>query len=267
MAGRTFAIGDIHGDLEQLQDLIRRIGPLDKKDKLVFVGDYVDRGPQSKEVIELVRSGITKATGAKVVALRGNHEDAWLRVIDDGWDGFVLPPGNGCLACARSYTGGPVPELHDQPRNDKEWEELLTGSFYPDDVVEWMRTLPFWYEDEDALYIHAGLPRTNGLFLHPSLVDNPAVLLWTRTMDFFKEYRGKTAIVGHTVTSLLPPELSWYSPEDPEDLWAGERVIALDTGCGKGGFLTAIELPELFVWESREPRRHQSRGQSMLLGG
>ena len=89
------------------------------------------------------------------------------------------------------------------------------------------------------------------------------MLLWTRTLDFFKEYRGKTVIVGHTVTSLLPPELSSYTPENPEDLWAGTDVLAIDTGCGKGGFLTAIEMPELFVWESREPLRHQEKEVTM----
>jgi serine/threonine protein phosphatase 1 len=258
MGGRTFAIGDIHGDLEQLMALLARMGPIGRGDKVVLLGDYVDRGPMSRQVMSFIRDELPK-TGAEIVALRGNHEDAWLRVYDDGWDGFVLPPGNGCLACVRSFTGGPPASLLDQPRDDREWEQLLTGSFFPDDVLEWMRSLPHWHEDDLALYVHAGLPRVNGAFLHPSLVDNPAVLLWTRTLDFFKEYRGKTVIVGHTVTSLLPPELSWYSPEDPDDLWAGERVIALDTGCGKGGFLTAIELPELFVWESREPRRHKPK--------
>jgi serine/threonine protein phosphatase 1 len=256
MSGRTFCIGDIHGDIDQLYALLRRMGPLDKSDKVVFLGDYVDRGPDSKAVIDFVRHELPK-TGATIVALRGNHEDAWLRVIKDGWDGFVLPPGNGCLACLRSYTGDLPPEPHEQPANELEWEQLLNGSFFPDDVMDWMDGLPYYHEDEDAIYVHAGLPRVQGKFLHPSLVDNPAILLWTRTMEFFKEYDGKTVIVGHTVTSLLPPELSWYSPEDPDDLWAGEQVIAIDTGCGKGGFLTAIELPELFVWESREPRRHR----------
>lgn len=256
MAGRTFAIGDIHGDLEQLHDLLRRIGPLDRTDKLVFLGDYVDRGPRSRDVIEFIRHTLPK-TGARVVTLRGNHEDAWLRVINEGWDGFVLPPGNGCLACLRSFTGGPVPDLQDQPRSEAEWDQLLSGAFLPDDVVDWMQTLPHWHEDDDAIYVHAGMPKVGNRFLHPSEVPNPAVLLWTRTMEFFRDYRGKTAIVGHTVTSLLPPELSIYSPENPEDLWAGEQVIAIDTGCGKGGFLTAIELPELFVWESRDPLRHQ----------
>ncbi len=258
---RTFAIGDIHGDLDQLLDLLERIGPLTSNDTLVFLGDYVDRGPQSKQVIEYIRFELPRrAKGAKIVCLRGNHEDAWLRVVDDGWDGFVLPPGNGCLACLRSFTGGPTPALGEQPATDEEWDMLLSGDFYPADVVEWMRSLPLWHEDEHAVYVHAGLPRVDGTFSHPSKVENPAVLLWTRTLDFFKEYRGKTVIVGHTVTSLLPPELSSYTPQNPEDLWAGTDVIAIDTGCGKGGFLTAIELPELFVWESRDPLRHKQPG-------
>jgi serine/threonine protein phosphatase 1 len=258
MSDRTFAIGDIHGDLEQLLDLLRRIGPIDRSDKLVFLGDYLDRGPSSREVVQFIRHELPK-TGARIVALRGNHEDAWLRVINEGWDGFVLPPGNGCLACLRSFTGGPVPNIQDQPRTEREWDLLLSGSFLPDDVVDWMRDLPHFYEDDDAIYVHAGLPKIEGRFPHPSEVDNPTVLLWTRTLEFFREYRGKTCIVGHTVTSLLPPELSSYSPENPDDLWAGEQVIAIDTGCGKGGFLTAIELPELFVWESREPLRHRKK--------
>jgi len=257
MSGRTFAIGDIHGDIEQLLDLLRRIGPIGAGDKLVFVGDYVDRGPHSKEVVEFIRHTLPK-TGAQIVALRGNHEDAWLRVIDDGWDGFVLPPGNGCLSCLRSFLGGPVPGPNDQPRDEQEWDQLLSGSFFPLDVVEWFRALPYWHEDSDAIYVHAGLPKADDRFLHPSEVSNPAVMLWTRTVEFFREYAGKTVIVGHTVTSLLPPELSSFSPDNPDDLWAGDRVIALDTGCGKGGFLSAIEIPELFVWESRDPLRHRT---------
>lgn len=256
--GRTFAIGDIHGQLDELEDLLCRMGPFEPDDTLVFLGDYLDRGPHSKQVVEYIRFEVPKL-GTKVVTLRGNHEDGWLRVLDRGWDGFVLPPGNGCLACLRSYTGGEPPSPREQPRPD-EWLQLVTGSFLPDDVQEWLGTLPYWYEDEHAIYVHAGLPRVDGRFLHPSEVEKRSVLLWTRTLDFFRNYRGKTCIVGHTVTSLLPAELSCYDPQNPDDLWAGEQVIAIDTGCGKGGFLTAIELPELFVWESRDPVRHQTRG-------
>jgi len=255
MSARTFAIGDIHGDLEQLRNLLARLGPLGRDDKLVFLGDYVDRGPDSRGVIDFIRFELPK-TGAQIVALRGNHEDAWLRVLDEGWDGFVLPAGNGCLACLRSFVGGRPPELNEQPRTDAEWDSLLSGDFLPADVVKWMRELPLWHEDEHAIYVHAGLPQAGDRFLHPAEIDSPAIMLWSRTLEFFREYDGKTCIVGHTVTSLLPPEMSSFAPENPDDLWAGEQVIAIDTGCGKGGFLTAIELPELFVWESRDPRRH-----------
>jgi serine/threonine protein phosphatase 1 len=222
---------------------------LDETDTVVFLGDYLDRGPQSKEVVDYVRSFPTR-TKAKVVALRGNHEDAWLRVCTKGWDEFVLPPGNGCLAALRSYTGGPVPAEDEKARPD-EMMELTTGMFFPDDVISWLDGLPYYYEDEHAIYVHAGLPPKEGGFSHPTEVDDPMVLLWIRTESFFRDYRGKLVVFGHTRTEFLPQELSGYTPEDPTDLWAGENVVGIDTGCGSGGFLTAVELPAMRVYESR----------------
>jgi serine/threonine protein phosphatase 1 len=252
MSGRTFAIGDIHGDLRQLKQLVRRLPSLKSEDTLVFLGDYLDRGPQSAQVVAYIRHELPESIDAKIVCLRGNHEDAWLRVIRQGWDAFVLPPTNGCLAALRSFTGGPVPATKDRPEDEDEWKAMTTGSFFPEDVVAWMNALPYFYEDDHAIYVHAGLPlEDDGHFPHPSEVENPVVLLWLRTQEFFRNYRGKTVVFGHTVTSTLPEELSNYTPDDPTDLWAGENVIGIDTGCGKGGFLTAIEFPDLVVWESR----------------
>jgi serine/threonine protein phosphatase 1 len=111
--------------------------------------------------------------------------------------------------------------------------------------------LPFWYEDEHAIYVHAGLPQSDKGFPHPSQVKNPTSLLWCRDDNFFRCYSGKLVVFGHTATELLPPELSTYTPEDPADLWAGPCTIGLDTGCGKGGHLTGLELPSLRVYESR----------------
>lgn len=251
MTGRTFAIGDIHGDLDQLFTLLRRFPRLEKTDRLVFLGDYVDRGPDSARVVEFVRKVLPDQTSAEVIALRGNHEDAWLRVKDKGFPEFIMPTTNGALACMRSYTGGEFPTLQDPPRPD-EYDALFAGAFFPDEHIEWFRTLPYFYEDEHAIYVHAGLPRNKKKeFLHPSKVNPPAALLWLRTEEFFREYRGKRVVVGHTTTDCLPPELSSYTPDDPWDLWAGDSVCALDTGCGKGGFLTALELPDLRVYESR----------------
>ena len=249
MTERTFAIGDIHGETAHLYKLLSCLPALTASDTIVFLGDYLDRGPNSREVIDYIRT-FSSRTKAKVVALRGNHEDAWLRVCKKGWDEFVLPPGNGCLAAMRSYTGGPLPKEGEVARDD-EMMELTTGMFFPDEVVTWLDGLPYWYEDHHAIYVHAGLPPGEKGFLHPSEVADPIVLLWIRTESFFRDYRGKLVVFGHTRTEFLPQELSQYTPDDPTDLWAGDNVVGIDTGCGSGGFLTCVELPAMRVYESR----------------
>jgi serine/threonine protein phosphatase 1 len=249
MAGRTFAVGDLHGEPGHLDILISRLPALDAHDTLIFLGDYLDRGARPREVVEQLMT-LPERTPAKVVCLRGNHEDSWLRVCNEGWDEFVTPPANGCLATLRSYAGG-APPAEGEVASNAEMDLLTTGSFFPDAVVHWMARLPFWYEDEHAIYVHAGLPRQGNRFLHPSEVVNPVVLLWIRTKDFLRGYHGKRVVFGHTPTSFLPQELSSYTPHDPTDLFLGESVIGTDTGCGTGGFLTAVELPAVRVYESR----------------
>lgn len=249
MPGRTFAIGDIHGDLTALHTLFDRLPALTGDDTIVFLGDYVDRGPESAGVVAFVRELAARGP-AKVVALRGNHEDAWIQVIDKGWPEFVMPRVNGCFECYRSFTGGPQPSDDDIPSKE-EMNAMFDGSFLPKDVVKWMRDLPFFYEDEHAIYVHAGIKRMNGRFPHPSEVTPKKALLWLRDRDFFQHYEGKLVVFGHTTTRTLPNELSSHTPEDPTDLWAGPACIGLDTACGKGGFLTAFELPARAVYESR----------------
>jgi len=253
MGYRTFAIGDIHGELPPLLRILERLPPLDERDTLVFVGDYIDRGAESKQVVDYIRR-LPRRTPARVITLRGNHEDAWLRVLDQGWPEFVLVATNGCRPTMESFIGRYLSDDGDMPEPD-DLRALLTGTFFPLDIVEWMRGLHYYYEDEHAIYVHAGLPRAvGGGYLHPREAIDPklrATLLWCRDKDFVKTYRGKRVVFGHTMTQCLPPELSSYTPEDTTDIWIGPAVIGLDTGCGKGGFLTAIELPAMRVYESR----------------
>ena len=245
---RTFAIGDIHGDTQALFLLMSRLPTLTDDDTLVFLGDYLDRGENSARVVEWLMA-LPNQTRAKVVCLRGNHEDAWLRVIDDGWDAFVAPRPNGCLETLRSFTNLPCrPE--DEPSHEEE-ASLYRGDFFPKEVVDWMRSLLHWYEDENAIYVHAGLMEKEGIFLHPSDTEPKVALLWLRDERFFRDYRGKRVVFGHTRTEFLPEELSGYTPEDPTDLWAGPCCIGVDTGAGCGGFLSACELPGGHVYESR----------------
>jgi serine/threonine protein phosphatase 1 len=249
--GRTFAIGDIHGDLAALEKLFTRLPALTPEDTIVFLGDYIDRGPDSAGVVARVRKLVDEGP-AKIIALRGNHEDAWIQVVTKGWPEFLLPRGNGCYEAYCSYKGLPVPDPEAMPGAD-ELEAMLDGSFFPPDVIEWFKTLPHWYEDEHAIYVHAGIKRTPGEdFPHPSAVTPPRALLWLRDRDFFENYRGKLVVFGHTTTRTLPNELSSWTPDDPTDMWAGPGCVGLDTACGKGGFLTALELPSKTVYESRD---------------
>lgn len=246
MPCRTFAIGDIHGDFEQLAKLISRMPEFTEDDTIVFLGDYVDRGPHSARVIEYVRNVLPGLVKAKIVTLRGNHEDGWLSVIDAGGKAdaetlsFVLTPGNGCGATWKSYS-----------KDSHDFSSYTSGKFFPEDVVEWMRSLPLYYEDRHAIYVHAGLKRVNGRWLHPKETRDKRALLWERSDEFYREYSDKRVVCGHTPTQFLPQELSVFTPQDPTDMWATNSVLVLDTGCGKGGFLTALQLPELYVYESR----------------
>ena len=89
MAGRTFVTGDIHGDLAALLRIEEQLPALDAGDTLVFLGDYIDRGPHSAQVVEYVRS-LPSRTSAKVVALRVNHHHRPLGDYDDAKGGDAL---------------------------------------------------------------------------------------------------------------------------------------------------------------------------------
>lgn len=250
MANRTFAIGDLHGGLDHLFKLLSCFPELDDMDTLVFIGDYVDRGPKSAQVVDYVMH-LPSMTPAKVVALRGNHEDAWLRVVDGGWDEFVTPPLNGCLAAYRSFVDGPVPAEEELPHADERMM-IQSGAFFPDDVVDWFRTLPLWYEDDHAIYVHAGLPPApTGGFMHPRDVTQSLSLLWGRDEQFFRNYRGKRVVFGHTLTEYLALKIPEGVASEEFGVWSSGDAVGIDTGCGHGGYLTAIELPSLNIYDSR----------------
>jgi serine/threonine protein phosphatase 1 len=252
MPGRTFAVGDIHGQLSHLHRLLSRLPPLTPADTIVFIGDYLDRGPQSAQVVEHLRLELPRRVPAGIVTLRGNHEHAWLQVVDRGAPEFVLPVGNGCLATLRSYLGGPPPAPDEFPTAKEEAQALFSASFFPPEVVAWMRELPYYHEDEHAIYVHGGLPPRDGRFAHPRDYPDPSQLVWCRSQAFFAGYRGKRVVFGHTPTANLPQHLSVHTPADRTDLYRTADLIGIDTGCGRGGFLTAVELPSLAVYESRD---------------
>ena len=250
----TWAIGDIHGDSYALERVLEQLVPrLHPRDTLVFLGDYVDRGPDSRGVVQRVRDLVSDGP-CKVVALRGNHEDTWARSFQQPNPAFLLHRGNGCAATWRSFTAR-EPAGPDEEMSDEDVVQLLNvSSWLPPDVAEWMASLPAWYEDEHALYVHAGLDGgEHNQWHHPS-EGREKPLFWMREPEFFTGYSGKRVIFGHTRTRDLPTDhLGFFKRlmDDLSDVWRRGDLIGVDTGAGMGGFLSAVSLPDIGIIESR----------------
>lgn len=209
---RTIAISDIHGCYDELKELILTLevnGEYNKNtDKLVFLGDYIDRGKDSRKVIEYIRS--LQDGNDNVIALMGNHEDMMINYLDGIDNSWVW---NGHLATIDSYGG-------------------KTKEFYSD--VRWIRELPLYHEDEHFIYVHAGID------VNKSMEEqDPFTLLWVREKFIYesKNYH-KKVIFGHTPTLNFGNDMPTYTSADNIDI---------DTGCVFGGALTALIIDDDIV--------------------
>lgn len=249
VSARTFVIGDIHGDLEALESLLGKL-PILAEDTLVFIGDYVDRGVDSKGVVDLVRD-LYSERKERTVLLRGNHEDQWVESYEQADVPFLVQRLNGCMNTYRSFVGQPMLQEEESFERDEFLKYISVSSWLPQDVADWMATLQLWYEDEHGIYVHAGLELDeHGNWKHPAdCAKKP--LLWMRKNEFFLGYKGKKLVFGHTPVLDLPQEAGKETDPAPDVVWKRGDLIGIDTGCGKGGFLSAVELPSGKVYESR----------------
>ncbi len=205
--GKIFAIGDIHGSFDRLQDLMQKI-PIDfTNDTLVFIGDYIDRGPASVEVVDYLLDLKKRVPG--IIFLKGNHEDMLEKYLD-GTDRFtyLLNGGQNTLDSYLSKTD----------RSD---------SFpIPTDHIEFFKSLRLYYETEAYIFVHAGLrPKV------PLASQETEDLLWIRDKFIYSKYNfGKPVVFGHT-----PLEKPLVEP----------NKIGIDTGAVYGNALTCVQLPEL----------------------
>lgn len=171
---KFFAIGDIHGNLSHLELLMEKIKPaLDPhRDTLIFLGDYIDRGPDSKGVVDFILQLRTELP--HVVCLKGNHEAMFLDWHLDGKD-YDLYLYNGGGATIRSYS--------------QEGEFKL-----PQRHLDFFISLRLYYETEHYIFVHAGL--RGGI---PLEEQDPHDLIWIRDEFMLSSYDfGKIVIFGHT---------------------------------------------------------------------
>jgi serine/threonine protein phosphatase 1 len=237
---RAYAVGDIHGRVDLLEHLLAKIhADLQHrpaaKTLLVFVGDLVDRGPSSAQVIERLRC--YRRDGVQPVFLLGNHEEVLLRIIDgdasvvDSWLKF------GGLQCLQSYG---VTLARIRGRSADQVVELVRATV-PKEHVGFLETFVDSCRFGDYLFVHAGI--------RPGVeVDQQSQsdLRWIREPFLFDESdHGFIVVHGHTITDEVD--------ERP-------NRIGIDTGAYRSGVLTALAIEGRKRWliDTRGPDRGRS---------
>jgi len=233
---KTFVIGDVHGRRAQLKALMEMLPRDESIDTLVFLGDFVDRGPDApgvvSDVIELQRSN-----PERVITLRGNHEQMLLDFVDECAP-LWLAPCSGGERTYQQYTGM-IPFWKKEEELERSREQFL--KLFPAEHLEFLRSLSMFYEDDYALYVHAGLDHGK----HPRETDDYS-LLWARDMDFYKNYRGKPCLFGHTPTVFLPLR----GRLGRHGIYIFHSAIGIDTGYNYHSPLSCLELPEFNLYQA-----------------
>jgi serine/threonine protein phosphatase 1 len=237
---RAYVVGDIHGRLDLLEDLLAKIhAELQRrparKTLLVFVGDLIDRGPSSAQVIERLRT--YRRAGIRPIFLLGNHEEVLLRVV--GGDAPLMTKWRwfGGAECLQSYGLDPEQFAH---LSDDEALSLVRGAI-PREHVEFLESFVDSCRFGDYLFVHAGI--RPGVELDQQLQSD---LRWIREPFLFDETdHGVVVVHGHTISSEVDERLN---------------RIGIDTGAYRTGVLTAlaIEGDERWLIDTRAESRAET---------
>jgi serine/threonine protein phosphatase 1 len=221
---RTLVISDIHGCYQEFRELLELVKYKPKADKLILLGDLVDRGPGSKEVVEYV---IKLSREENVIVLRGNHDQRFIDVMTyEGTEEELKFFDYGGLQAINSY--------QDNNDNDLPSERLkkvrhIIQSKYTHHIT-FLDSLPYFYEDQNHIFVHAGL--------------NPNYKNWKEqpTRDFMyikdpfifaKTNVNKKVVFGHTKT---------FDIHGSPEIWFGDDKIGIDGGCVYGMQLNCLEM-------------------------
>ena len=204
---KIFVIGDIHGCFDKLFALMDKIQINFNRDQLIFIGDYIDRGSSSLEVVDYLVD--LKKRLPDTIFLKGNHEDMLEKYLD-GSDRFTYLL-NGGQRTLDAYLN--------RPNNPGEYP-------VPPAHLEFFKSLLLYYQTDDYIFVHAGLRKKVALESQKT-VD----LLWIRDEFIFSDFDfGKRVIFGHT--PFKEPLVQ-------------TNKIGIDTGAVYGNRLTCLQLPEI----------------------
>src|SRR2546425_2996940 len=241
---KTFIVGDIHGRGAQLSNLLEMLPRDQSADTLVFLGDLIDRGFDAPGCVDQVVK-LCRENPEKVICLRGNHEQMMLDFIDGAADIWVTPVTGG-ERTFEQYTGRPL-----IVRTEAELDEArrVIASSVPAEHLNFFRRMPLYYEDDYALYVHAGLDQGK----HPR-ESTAQSLLWLRDMELYKNYRGKPCVFGHTPTAFLPLR----GRLGRHGIYISNSAIGLDSGYNHQSPLSCLSLPDFTLYQTFADGREET---------
>ncbi|HXW68299.1 MAG TPA: metallophosphoesterase family protein [Dissulfurispiraceae bacterium] len=176
MLKRQIAVGDIHGCFDLLKTLIEKIIRFSPdEDMLIFMGDYIDRGKKSKEVIRYL-SSLKEKLPDNIILLKGNHEDLAYNAL------MAAAPGKEMVFWRLNGGAETVISLGGL-KNSREC------------LIPFIESLQLYYESDTHIFVHAGIPEGKDLS-----TATPEELLWDRDFSYSGE---KTLVVGHTAKSVV----------------------------------------------------------------
>lgn len=212
---RIYAIGDIHGQYQMLKELINNVKIDFNNSIVIFLGDYIDRGPQSFEVVEYLSKLFLKHP-KNIILLKGNHEDLFLKS-----EKHSLWIYNGGTSTIKSY---------------KKHNYNLPIEM-PSTHSKFFKNLKLYYETENFIFVHAGVKNFNQQLNK----ESPDDLLWIRDEFIYNHtihFTNKKIIFGHTPIQSVQPLIF-------------DNKIGIDTGAGFGLKLTCLDLTDpndLIFW-------------------
>lgn len=220
--GRLLVVGDVHGYLQALQGVLQKACYRAGQDRLVLLGDYVDHGPASRDVIALVRELVKGGA----VALKGNHE--WMlyySVYYGDKDDVYLWQQHGAAATLASYG------------IEAEGETIPVTPELKSDA-DFLAALPSCHAERGYLFAHAGaLPG-----VPPDLQKDLDLLFWGGLKQLMAYKGPPTLVIGHLPVQAIRPRSS-------QPIIDGDLIL-MDTGKGYGGNLSLLELPALRLWQA-----------------
>ncbi|MFT4590092.1 MAG: serine/threonine protein phosphatase 1 [Limisphaerales bacterium] len=212
---RTLAIGDIHGCRDALVALMKAVKPT-PDDRLVFIGDYIDRGPDSKGVIDWILKHRDKR---ETITLRGNHEIMMLDARRSKFDFSLWIPA-GASETLTSY--GVATEVG--------WIEQVPPEHW--DFIN--QTRP-WFETDTHIFVHAALIHDLDMNEQPD-----EVIYWNKFESMRLPHKsGKVVVCGHTRQSL-------------GEIKTAGHAVCIDTAACKGQWLTCLDAESGDFWQSNE---------------